>query len=276
LGFQIYIYSGVYFTNFEKQKTATMIRKSIVSYYTFGTQMRYLQDAQKGMNIKEKDCILDNIDRFLNNIGALELVVTSRAAGKLRDCRQTLGVAENSVLDEKQARELRDIMNDIRLTLDAEIQGIHAFTTTPKRLDTGKLLDDVESLFAPDTYSYFPDIARYDFAEAGRCAAFELPTSAAFHILRATEANLRHYYKQMVKQKRIASEMWGPIVQDLKKRNKTKKHITLNNHLDNIRLSFRNPTQHPEAMYDIHEVQDLFSLCIDTNNRMFKIVREEG
>lgn len=253
-----------------------MIRQSIIDYYIFGTEMRYLQDAGIGFSIKAKDCVLDNIDRFIRNLDELELVVTSRAAWRLRNCRETLNKAENSELNAKQSEELVEIMNDLRLTLDAEIQGIHAFTTTPKRLDSGKLLDDVPSLFAPDTYINFPDIAKYDFAEAGKCIAFELPTAAAFHILRATEANLRHYYKQMIKQKRIASEMWGPIVQDLRKRNKTKKHTTLNNHLDNIRLSFRNPTQHPEAVYDIHEVQDLLSVCIDANNRMFKILRDDG
>ncbi len=253
-----------------------MIRQSIVLYYVFGTEMRYLQDARLGFSIINEGCILDNIDRFLNNIDMLGLVVTSRAAWKLRSCRQTLAQAGNPSLNQEQATELAQIMNNLRLTLDAEIQGIHAFTTTPKRLDSGKLLDDVPSLFAPDIFSFFPDFAKYDFAEAGKCTAFELPTSAAFHILRATEANLRHYYKQMVKQNRIASDMWGPIVQDLRKRIKTKKHTTLNNHLDNIRLSFRNPTQHPEATYDIHEVQDLFSVCIDANNRMFKILREES
>ena len=65
----------------------------------------------------------------------------------------------------------------------------------------------------------------------------------------------------------------GAIVQDLRNKNKTKIHTTLNNHLDNIRLSFRNPTQHPEAVYDIHEVQDLLAFCIDANNRMFKLIK---
>jgi len=78
----------------------------------------------------------------------------------------------------------------------------------------------------------------------------------------------------MIKRDRVKSEMWGPIVQDLKKRNKTKANSTLNNHLDNIRLSFRNPTQHPDAIYDINEVQDLLSVCIDANNRMFKAINE--
>lgn len=251
-----------------------MIKQSIISYYIFGTQMRYLQDASEGYDIFAENCILDNIDRFLNNLDSLGLTVTSRAAWELQNCRRALSDSENQHLDQNQANELSGIMNNLRLTLDAEIQGIHAFTTTPKRLDSTKLLDDVPSLFAPEAFNSFPDIAKYDFVEAGKCIAFELPTSAAFHILRATEANLRYYYKMMVKRKRIGSQLWGPIVQDLRKRIKTKKYTTLNNHLDNIRLSFRNPTQHPETVYDIHEVQDLFSVCIDANNRMFKILKD--
>lgn len=253
-----------------------MIKKSIISYYIFGTQMRYLQDSKTGLPIKGETFILDNINWFLDNLEKLDLTVTNRAARKLRNCRQELEEAENETLNTTQSAKLSQIMHDLRLTLDAEIQGVHAFTTTPKRLNSEKLLDDVSSLFAPDTYNFFPDIAKHDFMEAGKCTAFELPTSAAFHILRATEANLRHYYKTMIKRNRITTEMWGPIVQDLRRRNKTKKYTTLNNHLDNIRLSFRNPTQHPEAIYDIHEVQDLFSVCIDANNRMFKILRKNG
>jgi hypothetical protein len=38
--------------------------------------------------------------------------------------------------------------------------------------------------------------------------------------------------------------------------------------LDHIRVNFRNPTQHPDKIYDIQEVQDLFGLCVDAANRM--------
>ena len=234
--------------------------------------MRYLQDAIIGTHFKGDSFIAENIRRFLTNLEYLNLKVTNRASWKLREFFIELDEADIKILNGSQAAKLRQIMADIRMTLDAEIQDIYAFITTPKRLDSRKILENVESLFSPNVYSEFPDIAKYDFSEAGKCIAFETSTAAAFHILRATEANLRYYYKQMIKQERIKSEMWGPIIQDLRKKNETKDHTVLNNHLDNIRLSFRNPTQHPEAIYDIHEVQDLFSVCIDVNNRMFKII----
>jgi hypothetical protein len=62
--------------------------------------------------------------------------------------------------------------------------------------------------------------------------------------------------------------MWGAMVQDLRKRRKARPYEVLINNLDNIRNSFRNPTQHPEKIYDIHEVQDLWGICIDAINRM--------
>lgn len=249
-----------------------MKKQSVSRYYSFGTGMRYLLDARKGYPIKAESQVLDNINRFLKNIEELELNVTQRASQELYEFKEVLEKAENVSLSETQARSLSTIMNNITLTLRAEIAGLFSFVITPKHLDINKLLDDVPSLFAPNIFNEFPDIAKYDFIEAGKCIAFERSTAAAFHILRATEANLRHYYQSMIRQKRIKSTLWGPLVADLQKRNKTKKYTTLNNHLDNIRLSFRNPTQHPDYIYDIHEVQDLFSVCIDVNNRMYKII----
>ena len=251
-----------------------MIKHSIGKYYYFGTEMRFLQDVREGVGFKGEGLVDENIKRFLTSLKNLELKVTYLASRKLRELYKQLEESEVKMLDASQAADLSIIMTNIRMTLDAEISGIYAFITTPKRLDSEKILEDMPSLFSPGVFDLFPDIAKYDFNESGKCIAFERPTAAAFHILRATEANLRHYYKQMIKQNRIKSEMWGPIVQDLRKRNKTKVHTALNNHLDSIRLSFRNPTQHPEAIYDIHEVQDSPSICIDANNRMFKIISE--
>ena len=197
-----------------------MRRRSVSKYYSFGTQTRYLQDATPGLRIKDEDYVVDNIDRFLQNITDLDLDVTNRAAWKLYRFREELASSDNEKLSEDQAYDLAKIMGDIRLTLDAEIGGLDAFITTPKHLDVEKLLEDVPSLFAPNVFQGFPDIAKHGFIEGARCVAFEVSTAAAFHILRATEANLRHYYKSMIRQKRIKSELWGPIVEDLRIRPK--------------------------------------------------------
>jgi hypothetical protein len=62
----------------------------------------------------------------------------------------------------------------------------------------------------------------------------------------------------------------GTIVEHLKKRKTSAPPAGLLNNLDNIRVHFRNPTAHPEKVYDIDEVQDLFGLCVEVVNRMVR------
>lgn len=113
--------------------------------------------------------------------------------------------------------------------------------------------------------------AQYDFSEAGKCIAFERPTAAAFHLLRGTESELRELYCYFVKKNRIKPMLWGPMVQALLSHRRAKMNEALLKNLDNIRSSFRNPTQHPEKIYDIQEVQDLWGLCVEVVNKMSKI-----
>lgn len=253
-----------------------MEAKSIYGYYWFGTCLRYLQDASEGTPVHGEDLILSNAEAFFRYLKELNLAVTRRAASDLRDFQGELGeLPKEAELTRQQSSRLQELMGDIRKTLEAEIQGIEAFIVTPKRYDIKRLLEDIGSLLAPGVYRKLPEIARYDFAEAGKCIAFERPTAAAFHILRATEAVLKYFYLTMIRRNRITNLMWGPIVQDLRKHRKTQKHEVLYSNLDNIRRSFRNPTQHPDMTYDIHEVQDLLPLCIETINRMVKIMPKQ-
>ncbi|WP_421858593.1 hypothetical protein [Marinobacter salarius] len=252
--------------------------QSLYKFYWFGTCLRYLQDAKKDIPIHGPGLIMENIESFFDLLDELELHVTKGLAHSKLDSwiQNQNNLGDDALLSVEGAGELVEYMRSIRETLEIEIDGIGAYTPTTKRLDLKRLLDAVPDFFAPNIYINLPEIAQYDFSEGGKCIAFERPTAAAFHILRATESVLRYYYENMIKSSRISSRMWGPIVNELRKRNLTKKYGPLNNHLDNIRDSFRNPTQHPEAMYDIHEVQDLWAVCIDVNNRMIKILKDEG
>ncbi len=67
--------------------------------------------------------------------------------------------------------------------------------------------------------------------------------------------------------------MWRAMVQNLASKRKfgrDKNYEVLFKNLENICVSFRNPTQHPEKIYDIEEVQDLWGLSVDVINRMSK------
>ncbi|MBA7603553.1 hypothetical protein ES703_10666 [subsurface metagenome] len=252
-----------------------MEKKSIQGYFFFGTAVRYLQDISTGTNIFGEGYILENINRCLDELDKLGLKVTKIASWKLIKFRDELTRIsdKNSLLSKEQSEELEEICHELRSTLEAELQTHEAFIVTPKRFDIDKLLDDIGSLMSPGVFSSLPEISRFDLVEAGKCIAFERPTAAAFHLLRATEAVLRYFYCTLIRTKRVPNLLWGDIVLDLRSRQKTKHHTTLYNNLDNLRHSYRNPTQHPEAIYDIHEVQDLLPLCFEVINRMIKIIQ---
>lgn len=245
-----------------------MIAKSIRQYFNFGAAVRYLQDIGEGANVHGKGYVVHNLDNVARSLDTLNLQVTRRAAGRVLGLADELRqLPADATLTEEQSTQLQDAVTDMRKTLRAELQGFKIYVVTPKRIDIVRLLDDVPSLIDLAIFTKLPDVARYDLQEAGKCIAFERPTAAAFHLLRATESVLRVYYATHVKRNRC-NLMWGPIVADMRRRNLRRGPGTLLNNLDDIRLTFRNPTQHPEKIYDVEEVQDLWGRCVDAIRRM--------
>jgi hypothetical protein len=274
-------------------------RQGTASYIKIGTGVRFLIDARESWLVYGDGRILDNALDLLRALDAAELVVTRRVAAALDTMSeawererqmQQKDIAERVARDDedkespkdiaewesmrlltpKEAADLAKVATDIRTTLMAEAAGQVAFFTTPKRYDTERLLGSVGSLMAPGTFAELPDIARFDFGQAGRCIAFELPTAAAFHLMRGTEDVLRWFYCSIVKRDRVDPLMWGSMTTHLGRRRKPPPEVLLAN-LDNLRRSFRNPTQHPEKIYDVEEVQDLLALSMDVVSRMVKL-----
>ncbi len=157
--------------------------------------------------------------------------------------------------------------------LESESDRIPVFDLSPKRLDSKKLLNNVAALFASGVFESLHEVAQYDFMEAGKCIAFDLPTAAAFHLMRGTEMVLRQFYKAMTG-KDAGRKFWGDLVKDLQA-TQTSSLEPLYDHLDDIRKNFRNPTQHPDKIYNIDEAQDLFGVCIDVVDQMIPIIMKQ-
>lgn len=241
-----------------------MRSKQVLDYVRLGNYVQRLQDvflvSEGGWN--ETDRVLESIDDLLTHLEGFNLPVTLSATQELRQIRDE--IARKKECDDY---ELFLVMQSLERTLEAELRGSEVFLPGDKRIDVTKLLSNVPALFAPNVFDLLPDIAKYDFGEACRCIALELPTAAAFHLMRGTEAVLRNFYLSIVRKDRLKQLNWGQVVDALRKR-RTPPPASILDHLDNIRRSFRNPTQHPDKIYDIEEVQDLFNLCVDVVNRM--------
>ena len=246
-----------------------MIKRSIRDYVLIGACLRYLQDVQIGDRIIGSVYATGNIDRFLKELDKLELNVTRRASRDLKKLYETLNkLPEDSKFEGDNRNELLETITALRKTFQAETEGIQAIIITDKRYSIDKL-QNIRTLLDSGVYDKLPDLARYDLDECGLCICFERNTAAGFHLLRATEEILKHFHKIYIRKKYTTFKTWGNYTNELKNKNKGKRpDISLINHLDNIRNSFRNPTQHPDKIYDVEEVQNLLGVCLDVINRM--------
>ncbi len=171
--------------------------------------------------------------------------------------------------DVQQIEKMSDM---VILTMKSEWASAPAFTPTEKRYDSGKLYSGVDSFFRPDTFVKLPDIAKYDFEEAGKCLLFDRSTAAAFHSLRAIESLLQEIYRNKIG--KLSDDMtWGKLESALVDREVLSPSI--NDQVKHIRIRYRNKTQHPNLIYDIDAAQDLFNLCVALANGLINYLDKE-
>ncbi len=258
-----------------------MEKRTTGGYIYLGTAIRYLIGLSQGVPIYAEGTVADNVAGLLQRLESYEFHVASRVAREIKELGEKWAAelsdhpedeewSKSRVLTSEEVFILTDRARILRETVLAEASGKVAFIATDKRYTVEKLLEDIGSLFGEGVFESLPDIAKSDFAEGGKALAYELPTAAAFHILRGTEATLRDFYLRVVKRDRIREpRMWGPMVNNLRARKKPPPALLLDN-LDSLRSNFRNPTQHPDKIYDLDEAQDLLALAIDSINRMVR------
>jgi len=249
-----------------------MKKTYIYRYYSFGYNYYILRFSTDAWTIRK---LRDEVNQFFRYLEELNLLVSKQAAESLLSISKEITTLPS---EEKVSKELSErvtnAIGELDKTLDSELMLKEAYILTEKRFSLDKLLNNIQDLFRKDVFNRLPILVQYDLKECGKCIAFNLSTAAAFHMLRATEGTLRFYYCIIIKRKRIKDLMWGPIIEKLRVNSKISR--TLLSNLDNIRDNYRNPTQHPDARYDLDEAQDLFGLCIEAINRMIKDLEQKG
>lgn len=242
-----------------------MKKVSVYKYYSFSFNYCLLRHFEKGNN---KDNLLRRLKGFLKFLEELDLKVTLGIAKDLYRIINDLEKQEDAEISPQAFREVIKCLDNLDPALDSELKLKDLYVITSRNHSIDKLTNNIESMFVKNVFSDLPVLSKYDFQEAGKCIAFNLPTAAAFHLMRAIEENVRFYYKKKIKRNRISNQLWGPLLNHLK--TKKKAPIKLLELLDHIRNDYRNPTQHPDAKYNIDEAQDLLPLTISVCNMMYK------
>jgi hypothetical protein len=249
-----------------------------IDYITLGGRIRYLAGRVKGNRMLGDNFILSNLLWLRRTLETMGFTVscnlfdtTLKGVVKQYEALEVNSVAiERERLSAQQAEALTKAMLHIETTVlsEAKIRIIalpdaHRFAPDDLLYNPGKILGE-------GIYELLSPLAQNDISFSCRCIAFECPTAAAFHMLRAVEECVRVLYKGYFP-KGDDCRLWEVLTYDLQtKPRKPNPDETLLSQMDHTRLRFKNPTDHPDKQYGLEEAEDLLHISIDIINRCMR------
>ncbi len=169
------------------------------------------------------------------------------------------------------AYNIEHAVETFETVLAAQLQSLSTYFVSRKlAYETPLLIEEAEKLLPDDVQAEVPE-AIYDLRQAGKCIAFEIPTAAGFHIVRATESVIRKYYGAVVgKLPKPKMRNWGTYVKNLQKAGADAR---VTGFLDHIRDTYRNPVLHPEETLSPQDAQVLLGVCVSAIVSMVSAMR---
>lgn len=250
-----------------------MKRINIYTFYVLGNAMRPLESVEEGSNYKDVWHELTSARNNIKNVIDNELI-------PLRTCRATAQklinhitdvvpndfnaaveeISKNGKLNWSQAYYIKESAKEFRTILAAELQLVDTYSVSQKgSYSTPDLIDHAEITFSEEIRKRIPADSIRDIQQAGRCLAFDVPTAAAFHILRAAEGVVREYHEVVSKgAAKLKTRNWGVYIRSLTKLGADAKVLAA---LDQIRTMYRNPIIHPEDTVSLDEAMALFGVA---------------
>ena len=213
--------------------------------------------------------VAKHIDMLIEKLEEAGFYVSLEGLIRLKEINDEINADDD---DEKIGpaivKRLNREMDLVERVIYSEARTKEIYTLPDRRFNSDSLLNNPQNIFKDGVFEKLSDIAKFDIKSGCRCILFGEATAAAFHILRVTEDTLKQYYYHHKKQKRLKKPMWGPMTNELRNKRRNKPPKVILDSLDLVRVSYRNPTQHPDAKYDIDSAQDLLGVCLDLINKM--------
>ena len=245
-----------------------MIVQNTYVYIQIGLCLRLLRNVTVSDKAKLSSSSIESLKTALQK-GNFDVSISAMQSSKFSDLFESLkGVDELKPLPPDIVSSIREEFSKLENVVFAEALIKKIYVLPSRRFNTEYLLSDPKQLLKSGSYEKLAEIAKTDFSSSCRCILFGEATAAAFHILRATESVLKSYYFHHRRQKRLAKPMWGQMIDQLRLKTKNRPPESLLTSLDLVRTAYRNPTQHPEAIYEIDSAQDLFGVCLDVIGKM--------
>jgi hypothetical protein len=154
---------------------------------------------------------------------------------------------------------LRRTGEGFAVTFQDELDRLTMFTVTPKgNLDIRRLVSGLSNGYPKGLLELIDEFVTREVDHAGKCLAFELPTSCGFHILRAAETCLKGFcYAKTGNLPPTKNRNWVQYIAYLENAGV---HSDI---IDVLRIlkTKRNPLMHPTDILDIDEAISLLCLC---------------
>lgn len=244
-----------------------MKRINVIDFYKSGDCLGRLRNLPLGKVSQNTWDSLYRADKILNNIcdddsGPIELNSCKPAAKELREAveealNRLMFVEPGSEFNQVENSKIRDGLNKFETIFRQECAELATFFVSQKGLySTALLIDKAESVFSESALGRIPEQAIDDINWSGRCIAFELPTAAGFHALRALEAMVLNYLAKLEIVPRPRN--LGVYIDLLRTNGADAQTVAA---VDQLRLLQRNPLMHPEHNLGIGEDIEVFNLC---------------
>lgn len=246
------------------------------NFIRLGVNLRYFEDLRDGRystNIKKaigsgiglRDSLIQE-ERIIKDLGLCN--------STLKEIEEILRRIENGKYEKFDNLNLNDrtYFNDVvvhwydRLKTKANDFNVvildNNYTLNPTCLKGG-----AKEFFSESIWNKLPKLVKRDIDESCRCLLFELPTPSGILALRATEEVLRKFYQKKTNQTPPANMNWYRIICALRRTNTDQ---TLLGHLDYLRKGLRNKLNHPDAVLNQKEAENIFSMIINSIETMVK------
>lgn len=260
---------SMYASFFYSIYNSNMQRINLSAFYQLGKNLEHLRTVFHNDALSDGEkwsyttrCI-EWVWSFLDKSQRVDLKESRELAEKLlkalNDYLTILTFPPEDVVQKEFAPKMliNSLLRQFEEVFEEESKRLGSFLVTHKGIyNTEKLISDASEHFEPEVLKHLPDLAIYDFKEAGKCLAFECPTAMAFHVLRATEEVIFRYYKALTGNKRRLIG-WGKYIQELKKHSAP---TAITQRLTEIKDK-RNGVAHPKLRIELAEAKTWFDLC---------------
>lgn len=258
-----------------------MLRINTYVLYTLGKQVRPISD------IDEDNATYGSVMWALFTARNEVKSLLANDALPIRTCRQAASQfiaaidevvptnAQEAIQKDKNAkvewwpiRQIIDAASKFETVLAEELAIVDTYSVVQKgAYSTSELIANAEIMFSKSIQAKLPQRAIHDIREAGKCLAFETPTAAAFHIVRAIESVILAYYcKVLGRTPPNRMRNWGVYIKSLRESGKADSKIL--DFLVHIKDNYRNPVSHPEAILSVEEVLVLLGVAIGAMTQM--------